>query len=47
LAIELYGDDGGLDNWIESWLGLKEGTADEFRMAYNVPAAREGNARKP
>ena len=41
LAIEIYGDDGGLDNWIESSLGLKEGTADEFRMAYNLPATRE------
>ena len=41
LALEIYGDDGSLDNWIESSLGLREGTADEFRMAYNVAAGRE------
>jgi putative GTP pyrophosphokinase len=41
LAIEIFGDDGSLDNWIESSLGLKEGTADEFRMAYNVTARGE------
>jgi putative GTP pyrophosphokinase len=35
LAIEEYGDDGGLDKWAESFLGLKEGTADEFRLAYS------------
>jgi putative GTP pyrophosphokinase len=35
VAIEIYGDDGRLDKWIESSLGLQEGTADEFRMAYD------------
>jgi putative GTP pyrophosphokinase len=35
VALEIYGDDGRLDKWMESSLGLADGTADEFRMAYN------------
>lgn len=36
VALEIYGDDGRLDKWMESSLGLEDGTADEFRMAYNA-----------
>ena len=36
MALEIYGDDGRLDKWMESSLGLEDGTADEFRMAYNA-----------
>ena len=36
VALEKYGDDGRLDKWMESSLGLEDGTAHEFRMAYNA-----------